>query len=120
MPAEAPRLTPDGEIGQLLPRPDLSGEDNLLPPGGRYTSTLCYYATEPFGAEVLKLFATRRRVDFQPVLSTRGPSRDGNAHPLERLLGGTYATTRTGTAAAPQGMGTTSSLTLQIVPATAP
>ncbi len=113
-------LMPDGEIGQLFPRPELSGEDNLLPPGARYTSTLCYYATEPFGTEVFKLFATRRRVDFQPVLTRRGPTRDGGAHPLERLLGETYATTRTGTAAAPQGTGTTATLTLQIVPPTAP
>ncbi|MBK9693361.1 MAG: caspase family protein [Gemmatimonadetes bacterium] len=113
-------LMPDGEIGQLFPRPELSGEDNLLPPGGRYTSTLCYYATEPFGTEVFKLFATRRRVDFQPVLTQRGPTRSGSAHPLERLLGETYTTTRTGTAAAPQGTGTTATLTLQIVPPTAP
>lgn len=113
-------LTPDGEIGQLFPRPDLSGEDNLLPPGARYTSNICFYATEPFGAEVLKLFATRARVDFQPVLTTRGPTRGPGAHPLERLLGGTFAATRTGTAAAPQGTGTTSSLTLQVVPPTAP
>lgn len=113
-------LMPDGEIGQLFPRPELSGEDNLLPPGARYTSTLCYYATEPFGTEVFKLFATRRRVDFQPVLTQRGPTRTGAAHPLERLLGETYATTRTGTAAAPQGTGTTAALTLQIVSPAAP
>ena len=50
----------------------------------------------------------------------RRPRGDGGAHPLERLLGETYATTRTGTAAAPQGTGTTATLTLQIVPPTAP
>lgn len=113
-------LMPDGEIGQLFPRPDLSGEDNLLPAGASYTSTLCYWATEPLGAEVFKLFATRTRVDFQPVLTRRQPTRGGGDHPLARLLGETYATTRDGTASAPSGTGTTAALTVQVVAAPAP
>jgi len=108
-------LTPDGEIGQLFPRPDLAGEDNLLPPGASYRSSICFYATEPFGTEVIKLFATRKRVDFSPVLTARGPTR-GTEHPLERLLAGTYGRTRTGSAPAPQGTGTTAALILQILP----
>jgi hypothetical protein len=108
-------LTPDGEIGQLFPRPDLAGEDNLLPPGATYRSTICFFATEPYGTEVIKLFATRKRVDFAPVLTARGPTR-GTEHPLERLLAHTYGRTRAGSAAAPQGTGTTATLTLQIVP----
>ena len=112
-------LTPDGEIGQLFPRADLSGEDNLLPPGGRYLSNLCYYATEPFGTEVLKLFATRRRVDFGPVLTTHGVNRTGDVHPLERLLAETYSRTRSDPPAAPQGTGSTMALTLQVIPPTA-
>ncbi len=108
-------LTPDGEIGQLFPRPDLAGEDNLLPPGSRYQSAICFYATEPFGTEVIKLFATRKRVDFTPVLTARGPTR-GSEHPLERLLASTYGRTRTGSAPAPQGTGTTATLILQIIP----
>ncbi len=108
-------LTPDGEIGQLFPRPDLAGEDNLLPPGASYRSSICFYATEPFGTEVIKLFATRKRVDFSPVLSAKGPTR-GAEHPLERLLASTYGRTRTGSAPAPQGTGSTAALTLQIIP----
>lgn len=113
-------LTPDGAIGQLFPQPRLSGEDNRLPPGTTYTSNLCFFATEPLGTEVFKLFATRRRVDFQPVLTQRSPTRSGNAHPLEQLLGQTYATTRSGTAAAPVGTGTTAALTIQVVAPLAP
>jgi len=108
-------LTPDGEIGQLFPRPDLAGEDNLLPSGAAYQSAICFYATEPFGTEVIKLFATRKRVDFSPVLTARGPTR-GSEHPLERLLASTYGHTRTGSAPTPQGTGSTAALTLQIVP----
>lgn len=107
-------LTPDGEIGQLFPRPDLAGEDNLLPAGASYRSSICFYATEPFGTEVIKLFATRKRVDFSPVLTARGPTR-GTEHPLERLLASTYGRTRTGSAPAPQGTGTTAALILQII-----
>jgi hypothetical protein len=109
-------LTPDGEIGQLFPRADLSGEDNLLPPGARFQSTLCYFATEPFGAEVVKLFATRKRVNFAPVLTTHSVNRAG-AHPLELLLAQTYATTRGDPPPAPDGTGSTMALTLQVIPA---
>jgi hypothetical protein len=113
-------LLPNGDIGQLFPRPDLTGEDNLLPPGRTYTSQLCFWATEPTGAEVLKLFATRRRVDFRPVLQNRSPTRDAGAHPLERLLGETYRPTRSGPSVAPAGTGTTSAITLRIVASARP
>lgn len=110
-------LTPDGAIGQLFPRADLGGEDNLLPPGASYLSQLCYWATEPYGPEVLKLFATRRPVNFAPVLTSpdHGVNR-GSAHPLEVLLAGTYSATRGDPPAAPQGTGSTAALTLQVLP----
>jgi hypothetical protein len=107
-------LTPDGEISQLFPRKDLSGDDNLLAPGASYLSNICYWATPPLGTEVLKLFATRRRVDFDPVLTNHGVNRAG-AHPLELLLAGTYSATRGDPPAAPQGTGSTTALTLQVI-----
>ncbi len=110
-------LTPDGAIQQLFPRADLSGEDNFLPPGASYLSSICYFATEPYGMEVVKLFATRTRVDFTPVLYSpdHGLNRAA-AHPLEVLLAGTYSATRGDPPAAPQGTGSTAALTLQVVP----
>jgi len=110
-------LTPDGAIGQLFPRADLSGEDNLLPPGASYLSNLCFYATEPYGMEVVKLFATRSRVNFTPVLTSpdHGINRSA-AHPLEVLLAETYSPTRGDPPAAPQGTGSTAALTLQVLP----
>jgi hypothetical protein len=106
-------LTPDGEITQLIPRPGLPQDGDPLPPGGRRLSSACFSATEPLGTEVLKLFATRRLIDFTPVLSGRQAAGGDEAPMLERLLGMSYVIAP-GRPTTP-GSGSTTSLTMQIV-----
>jgi hypothetical protein len=106
-------LMPDGQVAQLYPLVEWTGEDNLIPAGAVHLIELCYEIEEPYGLEVLKLFATRQPVNFQSVLSSE--VRAGSLSPFERLLrnanAGTRAALRT-----PSGTGSTFAQTLRIVP----
>lgn len=109
-------LGPDGAVQQLFPPPEDLGSDNFLAPGRSYLiRDICYYAEDILGEEVLKLFATRDRVDFAPVL-VEHPRRTRSAeNPLEQLIGDAYSGTRTGAVRMARGTGSTYGLTIHIV-----
>ncbi len=80
---------PDGAIQQLFPLSGFSRDEAYLEPGQTHlVTTICYVAAPPFGNEVLKLFATPAPIDFDPILTTRGPARSSvqGAGPLEQWL----------------------------------
>ncbi len=82
-------LMPDGAIQQLFPLSGFSRDEAYLEPGQTHlVTTICYVAAPPFGNEVLKLFATPAPIDFDPILTTRGPARSSvqGAGPLEQWL----------------------------------
>lgn len=106
-------LMPDGQIAQLYPLVEWTGEDNLIPAGAVYLIDLCYEIEEPYGLEVLKLFATREPVNFQSVLSRE--VRAAQPNPLERILGDANTGTRSALRT-PSGTGSTFGQTLRIVP----
>ncbi len=110
-------LMPDHEVAQLFPLPGQLGSDNLLPAGATFVAKdLCVEAAAPFGSETLKLFATRERIDFEPLI-TVGLSRDAAAAgPLEQILVDSYAGTRAKVATIPKQTGTTDSITIQVLP----
>ena len=109
-------LTPDGGISQLFPMPELSGQDNMLTPDRSFTIDLCYSAAEPYGVEILKLIATRERVDFRPILEGTGTGRsDAELTPLERLLADVQSGTRSQVSGPPRASGSTYSVTINVV-----
>ncbi|MCB9761056.1 MAG: caspase family protein [Alphaproteobacteria bacterium] len=116
-------LLADGGITQLYPFGDALSSDHRLEPRKQYlVQDPCFVAEAPFGTEVIKLFATRERVDFRPILD-KGPlaaaTRSDAPSPLELLLVDTYdgAPTRSGAMRMPQGTAATASVTLTITPA---
>lgn len=110
-------LMPDGRPFQLFPSPEHSGDDNRLGAGARYTVPLCYTASRTPGAHMLKLFATRERVDFEPLIASGGAVRgDAGLSPLEQLFAGALGGRDPGIGGPPSGAGTTSALVLHIVP----
>lgn len=110
-------LMPDGQIEQLFPRPDLSGEDNLLEAGMSYRVRLCYEVAEPFGLEIVKLFATREPVDFLPIVRSGRVSRSVSAlSPLEQVFAEALDGTRSVVGARAASAGQTHATTLHVVP----
>jgi hypothetical protein len=106
-------LTPDGKVSQLYPLEDKLGSDNLLPAGATFIiPDICFYAEPPAGVEMIKLFATRERFDFAPILTGR-TTRSSAPTPLEQLFDGVYTGVRTAPLRA-SGLGTTSSITVTI------
>ncbi len=93
-------LFSDGTVGQIYPFVDdetqepLPGTDELQPGKMWEFEDGCVQVCLPAGIDVLKLFATRDRVNFAPVLTKRTRSTRGFKHPLELLLSDTYPTTR--------------------------
>jgi hypothetical protein len=109
-------LMPDGQIAQLFPAPGRKGTDNYVEPGQKYVATdLCFEVTEPYGTEMLKLFATREKVDFEPILTSGGATR-GAGNPLEAVLADAMSGTRGAKAAAPRQSGSTEAVVVQVVP----
>lgn len=105
-------------IMQLFPNAALRVSDNLLAAGESFlVQDLCFSADEPFGDYVLKLFATRDRIDFGPVVEARGLSRSGAPESyLEQLVADAYRGTRSGVTARAQGVGSTHATTITVVP----
>ena len=109
-------LQPDGRISQIFPLTQSSGSDNYLLAGKSFlVPDICFWAEEPFGPELLKLFATKERVDFSGVLSGAMSASRGAESALDRLFEDVYTGTR-GAAVAPAGMATTYGLTINVVP----
>lgn len=110
-------LTPDGGINQLFPDPYLGESDIELDPGASYLIDICFWATEPLGDEVLKLFATRRNsIDFRPIITRGGQRRAGE--PLsyfQQVLADAYKGLRTNGAGKAQGAGTTHAIVIKVV-----
>ena len=109
-------LTPDGRVGQLFPNRQNLGADNKLPPHRSFVIHDCFAVEPPDGVEVLKLFATRERVDFTPVLSERGegPGGRGSLTPLQQLLSDAYRGTRADPATTSSSTGTTYGITIVV------
>ncbi len=113
-------LTPDGRVLQLFPLPGAYGSDNYLLPGANYLiPNVCFWAEPPAGIEVIKLFATRERLDFEPILTSGGGTRGEALSPLGQLFSDAYRGLRSGTAAA-TGWGSTAAISLTILPKARP
>jgi hypothetical protein len=111
-------LGPSGTVAQLYPAAGAHGSDNYLPPGRTYLITdTCFFAEPPFGVEVLKLFATRERLDFHPMLSESVAAfeRSGMS-PLTRLFADASVGQRSGPLTTATGWGSSAALSLTIVP----
>ena len=106
-------LRPDGSVEQVWPDTQARGEDNYLAAGRTYDLG-CGEVTPPYGTDVLKLFATPERVNFEPVVRTQGRTRSSE-HPLEVLLADALSGTRFGLRRS-AASGYTSSVTLRVVP----
>jgi hypothetical protein len=118
-------VMPDGSIAQLYPAPGQKGTDNLLKAGASYVAQdICLQVTPPFGTDMLKLFATRTKVDFEPILTAKKPeealaTRGGPVNPLEEMMADTMAITTRGAApSAPRESGSTDAVAVKIVPRT--
>ena len=108
-------LAPGGIISQYWPPPGNRGADNFLEPGTNFLAEeSCMWADPTPGVEVLKLFATTERLDFQPILSGTA-TRAGQHSPLGRLLADTYHGLR-GEPVPAAGWGSTTALSLLITP----
>ena len=112
-------LMADGSMQQLYPDAAELQSDNRLEPGESYLDRgVCFMAEEPFGTEVIKLFATRARVDFRPLLragqatTTRGDS----SGPLDDLLYSVTPGTRSARLSAPTRVGSVDEEVIQVVP----
>ncbi len=109
-------LGSDGEIGQLFPHPYSTISDNILESGRSHLIDLCYSASEPFGDEVLKLFATKDKIDFRPILSSPERSRgNGQLNYLEQMLTDGYSSTRSDVAGKVIAAASTHSVTIKVV-----
>ncbi|MDH5234477.1 MAG: caspase family protein [Gemmatimonadota bacterium] len=102
---------------QLFPNAELRVSDNRLAPGSTFlVRDLCFSADEPFGDYVLKLFATRDRLDFGPILEARGLSRGGDPMSyFEELVADAFRGTRSGVKGRAAGTGTTQAVTIKVV-----
>lgn len=111
-------LPPGGAVGQLFPMAGNLGSDNSLPAHkSLLIEDMCYEVTEPYGVEVLKLFATREPIDFTSVLVERRRVTRGEAlSPLQELMGDAYGGTRSTGYSAPRGTGSTFGITFNVVP----
>lgn len=108
-------LMPDGTIEALYPQRGYKGNENYLEPGAEFlVKDLCFEVTEPYGTEMLKLFATRERVDFEPIL-TPGATRGAGGGPFEALMVDTMSGTRSAPRPVPKGTGSTYSLMIEVV-----
>ena len=108
-------LLPDGPIKVLRPRDGESPASYELEPGIELDLG-CYQLTDHTGHETLKLFATETPQDFRSLFEsrgTRGPG-GGDLSELERLVGSTYASTRSGEVGAPRGLATTVALQIHV------
>lgn len=109
-------LGPLGRVDQLYPAPGALGSDNLLLPGRSHlVQDACFWVEEPHGVAVIKLFATRERLDFTPILSPAGASRGEPLSPLGRLLAAAAQGTRSGVLASASS-GSTAAVTITIKP----
>ena len=109
-------LMPNGTIGQLHPPLQYSAAEARLLPGEEYMLPFCYAVDPVPGIEVIKLFATREPVDFRPLLTRRRMvSRGPPPSDLERLLGETYESTRSGSVGAAPAMASVSSVQIDVV-----
>jgi hypothetical protein len=109
-------LPADGNVDQLFPHPYSNISDNIVEAGRSYLIDLCYSAAEPFGDEVLKLFATRDRVDFRPMLSAGGKARSGERlGTLQQMLSDAFTGTRSAVAGRADGSGSTHAITIKVV-----
>ncbi len=104
-------------VAQLFPNAALRVSDNLLAPGRTFlVEDLCFSADEPYGDYVLKLFATRARIDFGPIVEARGQSRGGgDLSYFEQLVADAYRGTRSGVSGRAQGTGSTHATTIKVV-----
>ncbi len=107
-------LQSDYSIGSLYPPAGKELSDVVLEPGDSYRIRDCYYATEPYGLEILKLIATTDKVDFTPVLTPSRSTR-GVRGPLEQLFADAYQGTRSG-GATPAGTAVTFEIPINVVP----
>jgi metacaspase-1 len=108
-------LGAEGAVRQLYPLPEDLSSDNFFPPGRSYLiDGTCFYA-DVLGQEVVKLFATRERVDFTPVLVEPDRRSRGPANPLEQLIGDAYSGTRSDAAMMARGTGSTYGITINVV-----
>lgn len=76
-------IQPNGEINGILPDPDVemghTAEQFKIPPKTTF-STPDHYVTfgPPYGLEVFKLFASKKPIDFRPILSNVGTRSEMN------------------------------------------
>jgi len=111
----------DGAVDQLYPPEGALQSDNQLAPGAVHLVTdPCYALEENYGTEVLKLFATREPIRFDPLLAPPGDAtrRGGPLGPLEELLMDAYGdtTTRSKALRLPRGAGSVYAVTIRVVP----
>lgn len=78
-----------GRVEQLFPRTEHAASDNFAAAQSTFEVPLGFRVGSP-GQEVLLVIATRERIDFSPVLASRGAVRN-TGHPLEELLALSYA-----------------------------
>jgi hypothetical protein len=109
-------FTPTG-LSQLFPNPALRVSDNLLAPGASYlVEDLCFQADEPYGDYVIKLFATRDKLDFGPIVEAAGETRGSQPKSyLEQLLVDAYRGTRSGVTGRALGTGSTHATIVRVV-----
>jgi hypothetical protein len=107
-------LMADHSVTLLFPEAGQAVSDAVVGPGRSYKIPTCFYATEPFGTEVLKLVATTRAVDWSPVLTPGLTNRSGPLTPLQRLFADTESGTRTG--GLPVGQAATAELSVLVAP----
>jgi len=116
-------LYPDGRIGQMYPLDQQRQAEERIAPGQTIRfDEACFSASAPFGAYMLKLFATdasarsSRPIDFRPILSGDGGQSRGELGPFERLLDSTFASTRSERQSIATDSGSTDALLLKVVP----
>jgi len=111
-------LMSDYSIGLLYPPGNNTLSDVVVDPGHSYRIPDCYYATEPYGLEILKLVATSTQVDFGPMVTPgfarEGGVRAGGMNPLERLFADAFSATRSDPSV-PTGQAATTEVTIRVV-----
>jgi hypothetical protein len=105
------------DVNQLFPNAALRVSDNRLAPGRSYLiEDLCFAADAPFGDYILKLFATRERLDFGPIVAAAGRVRSGTSLGyLEQLMADAYRGTRGGVTGRAAGTGSTDAVLIRVV-----
>jgi metacaspase-1 len=108
-------LQSDGIINQMFPNVRLKGADNELKPGAEYKIPAPYRCSPPFGNEVIKLIATKEKINFEPILNSNGQSRgESSNNPLEILMQDAFTGTRSDPVVMPSGSIHTQSFELVI------